>query len=52
MLALASRRTAVVFGSGYLTITQMIRAGIWLNLVSVVLITALAYTLIVPVLGG
>jgi len=52
MLPVATPPNAVVFGSGHLTIPQMIRAGIWLNLLSVVLITALAYTLIIPVLGG
>jgi sodium-dependent dicarboxylate transporter 2/3/5 len=52
MLPVATPPNAVVFGSGYLAIPQMIRAGIWLNVLSVVLITALAYTLIVPVLGG
>ena len=52
MLPVATPPNAVVFGSGYLTITQMIRAGIWLVGLSVVLITALAYTLVLPVLGS
>ncbi|MDH5306759.1 MAG: DASS family sodium-coupled anion symporter [Myxococcales bacterium] len=51
MLPVATPPNAVVFGSGYLTITQMIRAGVWLIGLSVLLITALAYTLIGPVLG-
>jgi solute carrier family 13 (sodium-dependent dicarboxylate transporter), member 2/3/5 len=52
MLPVATPPNAVVFGSGYVAIGQMIRAGVWLVAVSVVLITALAYTLVLPVLGA
>ena len=37
---------AIVFGSGYLTIPTMCKAGLWLNLIGIVLITALAFTVI------
>ena len=30
---------AIVFGSGYLTIGQMARAGIWVNIISVIMVT-------------
>lgn len=33
---------AVVFGSGYITMPQMVRAGFWLNLVGIGLIIALS----------
>ena len=48
MLPVATPPNAIVFGSGYLTIPQMARAGVLLNLCSIVLITTLA-TLLIPV---
>jgi sodium-dependent dicarboxylate transporter 2/3/5 len=41
MLPAGTPPNAIVFGSGYLTIGQMARAGIWVNLLSVVLVTIL-----------
>lgn len=46
MLPVATPSNAVAFGSGEVTIKQMIRAGVWLNLVSVVLIMAFMYLLV------
>ena len=46
MLPVATPPNAIVFGSGYLTIPQMSRAGIVLNLVAIVLITTLGSVLI------
>ena len=43
---------AIVFGSGYLTIPTMCKAGIWLNLIGIILITALAFAVITPRLAG
>jgi sodium-dependent dicarboxylate transporter 2/3/5 len=40
-----------VFGSGHITIPQMARAGIWLNLIGIVVIVALTYLLLGPVFG-
>jgi len=41
MMPVASPTQAIVFGSGYVTIRQMVRAGIWFNLLGVVLVTVL-----------
>lgn len=51
MLPVATPPNAIVFGSGYMTIPQMIRAGIWMNLVAI-LIIIVAATWLVPVLIG
>jgi sodium-dependent dicarboxylate transporter 2/3/5 len=39
MLPVGTPPNAIVFGSGYVTMGQMVRAGVWLNLVGMVLIT-------------
>lgn len=46
MLPFATAPNAIVFGSGRIRMTDMIRAGFSLNLISVALITALAYWLL------
>lgn len=51
MLPVATPPNAIVFGSGHVTIQQMIRAGFWLNLAGVVLITMLVYTVMMRMLG-
>ncbi|MCZ2814540.1 SLC13 family permease [Modestobacter sp. VKM Ac-2984] len=45
MLPVATPPNAIVFGSGYVTIGQMIRAGAVLNVIGIVLITAAVYFL-------
>lgn len=44
MLPVATPPNAIVFGSGYLEIRHMVKAGIWLNLIGAVLITAWTMT--------
>ncbi len=46
MLPVATPPNAIVFGSGLLRIPQMARAGIWLNLVGILLITGSTHVLI------
>jgi sodium-dependent dicarboxylate transporter 2/3/5 len=46
MLPVATPPNAVVFGSGYLRIPDMVKAGLWMNMVSILLITLFTYYLL------
>jgi len=52
MMPVATPPNAIVFASGAVTIPQMCRAGLYLNIVGIVLITTLAFAVVRPVLGG
>ena len=51
MLPVATPPNAVVFGSGYLRIPDMVRTGIWMNILSIILIALIIYFLL-PTLWG
>jgi sodium-dependent dicarboxylate transporter 2/3/5 len=51
MLPVATPPNAIVFSSRYVTIPQMVRAGIWLNLTGVLLITGFVYFVLPHVWG-
>jgi sodium-dependent dicarboxylate transporter 2/3/5 len=51
MLPVATPPNAIVFASGYVTVPQMARVGIWFNLISGLLVT-IAASLLVPILLG
>jgi sodium-dependent dicarboxylate transporter 2/3/5 len=43
MLPVATPPNAVVFGPGYLKIKDMVKAGLWLNVLSIILLTLMVY---------
>ncbi len=51
MLPVATPPNAVVFGSGYLRIPDMIKTGIWMNIISIALLSILIYFLL-PYIWG
>jgi sodium-dependent dicarboxylate transporter 2/3/5 len=51
MLPVATPPNAIVFGSRYVTIPQMVSAGVWLNLLGAILITGFVY-LVLPFAWG
>ena len=51
MLPVATPTNAVIFRSGKVGIADMCRAGIWLNLLGIALITLLSYSIIFPFLA-
>lgn len=51
MLPVATPPNAVVFGSGYLRIPDMVRTGIWMNILSILLVTIIVY-FVLPLLWG
>jgi len=51
MLPVATPPNAIVYGSGYISIPQMARAGIWLNVLSTILASGAALVLVPLVFG-
>ncbi|MGI9517468.1 MAG: SLC13 family permease [Pirellulaceae bacterium] len=51
MMPVASPTQAIVFGSGYVSIRQMVRAGIWFNLLGVFLVTTIFMLVAKPLFG-
>jgi sodium-dependent dicarboxylate transporter 2/3/5 len=51
MLPVATPPNAIVFGSGYLTIPDMVKAGFWLNIVSILVTIFFAWWLLPLVFG-
>ena len=43
MLPVATPPNAIVFGSGYLKIPDMIKAGFWMNVISIILLTLVVF---------
>jgi sodium-dependent dicarboxylate transporter 2/3/5 len=52
MLPIASPMQAIVFASGHLTVKQMVKAGVWMDVVGVLLLMALWALLGAAVFGG
>lgn len=51
MMPVATPPNAIIFGSGYVSISEMTRAGVWLNIMGAILVTALVYLLAFPIFG-
>ena len=51
MLPVATPPNAVIFGSGYVTMGDMVRTGVWMNLLSTIILTLIVYFLL-PLIWG
>tara|TARA_Y100000815_G_scaffold274884_1_gene310487 strand:- start:5222 stop:6700 length:1479 start_codon:yes stop_codon:yes gene_type:complete len=51
MLPVATPPNAVVFGSGYLRIPDMVKAGVWMNIISILILSAMVYFML-PLIWG
>ena len=51
MMPVGTPPNAIVFGTGLVTIPQMVKAGFWLNLAGIVIVTTFAWLVIRPLLA-
>jgi sodium-dependent dicarboxylate transporter 2/3/5 len=51
MMPAATPPNAIVFGTGYITIPQMVKAGFFIGLMSVVIISIFTFAVIRPLFG-
>lgn len=51
MLPVATPPNAIAYGSGYVKAADMLKGGVWLNIIGVFLITLTVFALAVPVFG-
>jgi len=51
MLPVATAPNAIVFGTGYVNMQDMIKAGFWLNILSIIIIILTIYFLLSPMWG-
>lgn len=49
MLPVATPPNAIIFGSGYLRIPDMVRVGFFLNIIGAIIITLIVYFLVIPI---
>ena len=52
MMPVGTPPNAIVFGTGLVRMPQMMKAGVWLNLVGILVIVALSWLFITPLLGN
>jgi solute carrier family 13 (sodium-dependent dicarboxylate transporter), member 2/3/5 len=52
MMPVGTPPNAIVFGTGLVRMPQMMKAGLWLNLTGILVITALAWLFIAPLIGN
>ena len=51
MMPAGTGPNTVILGSGRVTVKDMMKCGVWLNLISLVLLTIILYVLVIPILG-
>ncbi len=51
MMPSGTGTNTIIFASGKVSIPEMAMCGLWLNFISVVLLTAMLYLVVIPILG-